>query len=145
VQNEQRHDLVGEERSDDLCGQPCGEGPLSELLDKVGGKRNSSSSARSKTASVAARTRMRSSSLAAISADSARSNAESIAKIFTGAELNQGKSVFEAGCQPVASEETKSLHKSRMARLSRPFPRKVRLNVLVAICNQVEEAGSSEI
>jgi hypothetical protein len=31
---------------------------------------------------------MRSSSLAAISADSARSNAESIAEVFTSAELN---------------------------------------------------------
>ena len=88
LQNEQRDDLVGEERSDDLSGQPGGEGVLSDLLDTVTGKRNSSSSATSKTARVAASTRMRSSSLAAISADSARSNAESIAEVFTGAELN---------------------------------------------------------
>jgi hypothetical protein len=39
VQNEQRHDLVGEERSDDLSGQPGGEGVLSDLLDKVTGKK----------------------------------------------------------------------------------------------------------
>ena len=38
---------------------------------------------------VAASTRTRSSSLAAISADSARSNAESIAEIFTAAKLNR--------------------------------------------------------
>ena len=36
---EQRHDLVGEERSDDLSGQPRGEGILSDPLDKVTGKK----------------------------------------------------------------------------------------------------------
>ena len=39
AQNEQRHDLVGEEGSDDLSGQPCGQGLLSELLDKVASKK----------------------------------------------------------------------------------------------------------
>jgi hypothetical protein len=85
VQNEQRHNLVGEKRSDYLRGQPRGEWLLSELLKKITAKkRNSSSSATNKTASVTASTRTRSSSLAAISADNARSNAESIAEIFTG-------------------------------------------------------------
>ena len=37
--NEQRHDLVGEERSDDLSGQPGGEGVLSDLLEKVTGEK----------------------------------------------------------------------------------------------------------
>ena len=38
MQNEQRHNLVGEERSNDLSGQPRGERLLSDLLDKVTGK-----------------------------------------------------------------------------------------------------------
>jgi len=37
--NEQRHDLVSEERSDDLSRQPRGERLLSELLDKFTGKK----------------------------------------------------------------------------------------------------------
>ena len=64
-------------------------------------KRNSSSSEISKTASVAASTRTRNSSLAAISTDSARSNAESMAQFFTGAELNQRKRVLEADSRPI--------------------------------------------
>jgi hypothetical protein len=39
AQNEQRHDLVGEKRSDDLSGQPCRQRLLSELLDKVARKK----------------------------------------------------------------------------------------------------------
>ena len=39
AQNEQRGDLVGEERSDDLGGQPRGKRLLSELLDEVTGNK----------------------------------------------------------------------------------------------------------
>src|SRR5215467_12608346 len=105
-------------------------------------KRNSNCSATSKTASVAASTRTRSSSLAAISADSARSNAESIAEIFTGAELNRGKSVYETGCQPVASKGDKIAPQVRDGQVNSSVPRNVRVNVLSA---SREEAGSSEI
>jgi hypothetical protein len=108
VQNEQRHDLVGEKRSDYLRGQPRGEWLLSELLNKITAKRNSSSSATNKTASVTASTRTRSSSLAAISADSARSNAESIAEIFTGAKLNRRKRVLEVDCRPIRRASAKA-------------------------------------
>jgi hypothetical protein len=86
VQNEQRHDR--EERSDDLSGQPCGQGLLSDLLDTVTGKKKQQLISDQQDGEGTASTRMRSSSLAAISADSARSNAESIAEVFTGAELN---------------------------------------------------------
>ena len=71
-------------------------------------KRNSSSSATNKTASVTASTRTRSSSLAAISADSARSNAESIAEIFTGAKLNRRKRVLEVDCRPIRRASAKA-------------------------------------
>ena len=39
MQNEQRHDLVGEKRSDYLRGQPRGEWLLSELLNKITAKK----------------------------------------------------------------------------------------------------------
>jgi hypothetical protein len=60
------------------------------------------------TASVTASTRTRSSSLAAISADSARSNAESIAEIFTGAKLNRRKRVLEVDCRPIRRSDQRS-------------------------------------
>ena len=66
----------------DPCGAPKtataggpGNGLRRELLDKVAGKKKRQCSETSKT-SVAASTRTRSSSLAAIPADSARSNAQ---------------------------------------------------------------------
>jgi hypothetical protein len=46
---------------------------------------------------------MRSSSLAAISADSARSNAESIVELFTVAKLKRRKRVRERDCRPIGN------------------------------------------
>src|ERR1700739_2218165 len=73
---------------------------------------------------------MRSRSLAAISADSARSNGESIAVVFTGTELNRGKSALEATCPAVFSNlRRQNRSTSRNGRVKSPDPRKVPLHL----------------
>ena len=74
---------------------------MSELLEKVTGKKKQQLISDQQDGERRRQHALRSSSLAAISADSARSNAESIAEIFTGAELNGAKPVLEAGCRPI--------------------------------------------